>query len=1182
MEIDQPAFTPSSSSIGDTAIATVLAPIGHLGISFPKKRPLRQDDPFFQEGLYEYKAAWLRLEDENAYIPDMTEAEGAEAHIRLTQPQACHYDRCHGERTFSNAAAYEHHYETNHRHCCQNCKKSFPGEKWLGLHIHEIHDVMVKIKRERGEKTYQCFVDGCDRVCSAPEKRRRHLIDKHQYPKSFNFNIVVTGIIPSAERTRQLQREKLLWKSREEGRQKVHQGQGHTHGSQPIRWQHQKQGESSRLQEPESLGAMDIEPTSRTTETGLASEPKDKHHRESLSSEPKTTGGRSTLGPPPKKNAFKQYRSSEKNPHRRSSVILDDAMETDVVPVPKNHQKEATSSASGKQQDNLDMDMDLLQQNMAQLMIPRSVANKMQHLLRMALPRSSATALAGQLQQRFVSLWLSRSAFPHRLALGRTPDRQTFRNFCSNFILRNDVQAPLFAHELAASPTTPFKASKAMNNATSETLGSIATKEKKVRKRSKLDWNPEADALLLELRTIQNKKWLEIGQQLNREPATCMNRFESTLNPILQDFWTPNRDKKLDELVSSSKSWPDIAQILGVHRLACMERWRQMGLRELSQADQTNPEEARSKRKEKERQQNEHTQHLEIQQRMMAQEQLMSMRNMAQNLKTVQQVDKDHDRVSWNSLLKDDQRYSHYRSWKKKARLDAFSQLYLMNPDWSAKEETILIQFVLKHGLEKWNVLAEEWLKGRFTTAQCRTCWKNLDMPVVTLMNSPDAHHQQQQRQAQPGDSAVLRNIIEPSVSQSGNQADNLTGQMFKYEEESAWTNDQQIQFWHLWNQYGQDWKLIAKSMGGNTSMASCKKYFADTTKQFRHYNGGGGSQYERTDDRHEDDEKVQESIKTLARTITQDFKRLPRRPSFSDGGNSGVSTSATLSMAMKSTSDASPTPTPSTSKASVFIWDKELSVRLQAIIRQAYKSKAIHLDEINWQWVSRRVHPDATARICKNHWKYLHDNSSQLIWKHEDIKKLEEGIRLLGPKKLTQIRDHFLPHMSKDDITRHWFRISDKATIIDEEEYYRLLEAVRDHVGDMAHPSKITFDPGNRPPIGEQIGQTEGEESGEGPQSHHWIEVERRMGAGWKRMPCRRVWESSYQYLIRHTHWTPNEDNLLLRMVKFVGRDDWFTVSKAMQIGRSPWQCRLRWCQLLDPVDLDASDLFVKGEKYC
>ncbi|KAF9169477.1 hypothetical protein BGX21_001326 [Mortierella sp. AD011] len=1115
MEIDQRGNNAGPNGIGDTFSVTASPLDEHLGSTFPKKRPLLQDDPFFQEGVYEYKAAWLRLEDENAYIPDMI--EDSETHARLTQPQTCHYDQCHGERTFSSAAAYEHHYETNHRHICLNCKKSFPGEKWLELHLHEIHDTLVKIKRERGEKTYRCFVDGCDRLCSAPDKRRRHLIDKHQYPKSFNFNIVVTGIIPFAERMKQLRREKALWKSREEGRQKVHHR--HSDGSQLTDNQQQKQRPSGGQQGTDDPGAMEIEPAPKSTvATKLTLPHKNNNNRGGSSkSGPGTPESRSALGLPPKKNVFKQYRSQETGQqHTRSSAILNNAMETDTVPAPKSFETTSTNDTSRGQKDKLDMDIDFLQQSMARLMIPRSNAS-----------------------------------------------------------LRNGAQNGLLSHESVTSSTTLSNASNTINNgAASEVLGAIPTNLKKTRKRLKLDWSLEDDALLLELRTVQNKKWLEIGQRLNREPATCMNRFESTLNPALRDFWTPDRDKKLDELITSSKSWPDIAQILGVHRLACMERWRQLGLKELAQVDMMTPEGSRNKQKEKARQRQDLLQHLEIQQRINAQEQLKKVREMTANLKDVQQVDKDHDRLSWNSLLRDDERYSHYRSWKKKTRLDAYSQLYLMNPGWSAKEETILIQHVLKHGLDKWDLAAKEGLKGRVTAAQCRTCWKNLDMPVVTLMNNPDVN--QQQQRAQLTDSATPMDTPESTTSPSGNQVNNITDRVFNCEEESAWTKDQQIQFWHLWNQHGQDWRSIAKAMGGNASMASCKKYFTDITEQFRHSGGGG----------QKDESQVQERIKTLAKTITQDFKRLPRRQSFSDGGESGAATGATRSGNKNLASDKTSAPASSSSRAPAFVWDKELSVRLQAIIRQAYKSRAIHLDEINWIWVSRRVHPDVTSRICKNHWKYLHD-PNQAVWKHDDIKRLEEGVRLLGPKKLTQIRDHFLPHMSKDDITRHWFRISDKATIINEEEYYRLLGAVGDIMGDTtitATSSSITtvnsVDHGES--SGQQTSQTEGGENSDDPQTHHWAEVEKRMGPGWKKLPCKRVWESSFQYLIRHTHWTSNEDTMLLRMVKFVGRDDWFTVSKAMQLGKSPWQCRLRWCQLLDPVDLDSSDLFVKGEKYC
>jgi hypothetical protein len=73
---------------------------------------------------------------------------------------------------------YEHHFDTNHRHICQTCKKAFPGEKWLVLHIREIHDVLVRIQRERGEKivslsckTRLCYRVGICLTINIPNKR---------------------------------------------------------------------------------------------------------------------------------------------------------------------------------------------------------------------------------------------------------------------------------------------------------------------------------------------------------------------------------------------------------------------------------------------------------------------------------------------------------------------------------------------------------------------------------------------------------------------------------------------------------------------------------------------------------------------------------------------------------------------------------------------------------------------------------------------------------------------------------------------------------------------------------------------------------------------------------------------------------------------------------------------------
>lgn len=101
----------------------------------------------------------------------------------------------------------------SHVNRCSGCGKNFPSELFLTRHIEENHDPLSEAKRARGERTvmildfflplvtilslsdfmnamliclslqFGCFVEGCERRCSTPQKRRMHLIDKHAFPR---------------------------------------------------------------------------------------------------------------------------------------------------------------------------------------------------------------------------------------------------------------------------------------------------------------------------------------------------------------------------------------------------------------------------------------------------------------------------------------------------------------------------------------------------------------------------------------------------------------------------------------------------------------------------------------------------------------------------------------------------------------------------------------------------------------------------------------------------------------------------------------------------------------------------------------------------------------------------------------------------------------------------------------
>ncbi|KEZ41526.1 Uncharacterized protein SAPIO_CDS7685 [Scedosporium apiospermum] len=96
--------------------------------------------------------------------------------------------------SFRTYEEYETHYNKAHLNRCLECDKNMPSEHLLNVHIEECHDAFVAVKRDRGEHTYSCFVEGCERKCRTPQKRRLHLIDKHMYPKNFFFALTREGI----------------------------------------------------------------------------------------------------------------------------------------------------------------------------------------------------------------------------------------------------------------------------------------------------------------------------------------------------------------------------------------------------------------------------------------------------------------------------------------------------------------------------------------------------------------------------------------------------------------------------------------------------------------------------------------------------------------------------------------------------------------------------------------------------------------------------------------------------------------------------------------------------------------------------------------------------------------------------------------------------------------------------
>jgi hypothetical protein len=70
-----------------------------------------------------------------------------------TTEMICSLPPHHQRLSFSSYEEYEIHYNKSHVNRCHECRKNFPTEHFLNLHIEETHDALVSVKKERGEKT---------------------------------------------------------------------------------------------------------------------------------------------------------------------------------------------------------------------------------------------------------------------------------------------------------------------------------------------------------------------------------------------------------------------------------------------------------------------------------------------------------------------------------------------------------------------------------------------------------------------------------------------------------------------------------------------------------------------------------------------------------------------------------------------------------------------------------------------------------------------------------------------------------------------------------------------------------------------------------------------------------------------------------------------------------------------
>ncbi|KAF8983053.1 Myblike DNAbinding domain-containing protein [Entomortierella lignicola] len=638
-------------------------------------------------------------------------------------------------------------------------------------------------------------------------------------------------------------------------------------------------------------------------------------------------------------------------------------------------------------------------------------------------------------------------------------------------------------------------------------------------------WTKEEDEYILSSRSALIP-FTEIASHLNLEVRECFLRYHTALDPEFKDKkWTPKSVEKLLFYVSQGVPWTSIARSLGFNRVICREKYREITEPWPSQRDPSDetvqgvgnsaPTTATVQSNdeyidEDDEQDPEQDESFELDEYEDSDEpndledDIVDYTHDDYNQVNINDNDEDADAIDVNDDDADDMldSSSSYHSEgfaedpvrtgrrsKKQNSItppssilsdlwDKESVLKEIKKTWTTKEETELIQHVIRNGTRGWEEISSA-LNGRHSADECQAYWKYLDMPL----------HE-----------------YRPQVQK--------------------WETHREAHFWRLWLEHGSDFEVISRRLDKSSAIEvesnqnedrrygpkDCEELFTERTRSLI-----SGSDNEMDSETfHQDCVKL-----ALARSIPPQFQ-----------------------------------------------WSKKTSVKLQKLVLQRLRTRGVHVDWINWKWVARHVGHGATAQRCSIHWRVLRTTEMQKgDWTDQDILLLEKGVREVGsifnretnPYQLSPpgqgsdgyeepsiegfraIQKFYLPHMSVETLQRKFFLLSDKASRVSLREYMAIMDAV-DKFGENQW-DKVVESLKSQPSDNQGSGFT-----------------------GWTKAPCRRVWESSYKYQLLNTVWNEAEDEDLKVVVDRVGQKDWISVSRFFP-GKSSWQCRLRWCQLTDPV---------------
>lgn len=148
---------------------------------FPVLRRFGPDDPFFASGNIERELLAKQI------ALDLTEEEKQE--LRNLEDEYsevfCPIVGCGA--TLKSLTDFEDHYNARHTSSCSVCSRVYPTSRLLSIHVSEAHDSFFQAKAARGYPMYECLVEGCGVKLKSYKSRHQHLMDKHNFPSTYEF-----------------------------------------------------------------------------------------------------------------------------------------------------------------------------------------------------------------------------------------------------------------------------------------------------------------------------------------------------------------------------------------------------------------------------------------------------------------------------------------------------------------------------------------------------------------------------------------------------------------------------------------------------------------------------------------------------------------------------------------------------------------------------------------------------------------------------------------------------------------------------------------------------------------------------------------------------------------------------------------------------------------------------------